>query len=185
MRNKRVYLSALGLALLSAGVSIVHAETTTCVGTIGKQMLDNIVVPPNSACTLQGTRANGTVKVETGATLRANAVRINGNIQGEGARSVSVTRGSIVGGNIQLVQGQSVSIDRVRVIQSLLVDENRSRIKLTNNRIEGNLQAFQNTGGIQISMNVIGENLQCKENIPPPTGGGNIAGSKEDQCANL
>ena len=40
-------------------------------------------------------------------------------------------------------------------------------------------------GGLVIENNYITENLQCKENNPPPVGGGNKAGDKEDQCAAL
>jgi hypothetical protein len=36
-----------------------------------------------------------------------------------------------------------------------------------------------------ISNNSIAENLQCQANNPRPTGGGNTAGDKEDQCAAL
>jgi hypothetical protein len=53
------------------------------------------------------------------------------------------------------------------------------------NTILGNLQAVSNTGGLVIENNTIAENLQCKQNNPPPTGGGNTAGDKEDQCAKL
>ena len=54
-----------------------------------------------------------------------------------------------------------------------------------NNTVEANLQAVQNEGGVELTGNTIAENLQCKENNPPPTGGGNTAGDREDQCANL
>ncbi len=53
------------------------------------------------------------------------------------------------------------------------------------NTILANLQAVSNTGGLVIQNNRISENLQCKQNSLPPTGGGNVAGDKEDQCARL
>ncbi|HMM84362.1 hypothetical protein [Azohydromonas sp.] len=49
----------------------------------------------------------------------------------------------------------------------------------------GNLQAFKNYGGLALANNRMKGNLQCKENIPSPTGGGNRAASKEDQCRRL
>jgi hypothetical protein len=51
--------------------------------------------------------------------------------------------------------------------------------------ILANLQAVQNKGGVAFTNNRISESLQCKENNPRPTGGGNIAGDKEGQCAAL
>lgn len=50
------------------------------------------------------------------------------------------------------------------------------------------LQAFQNRGGpgITFNRNRIDGNMQCKENVPAPTGAGNIVqGNKEDQCRGL
>lgn len=49
----------------------------------------------------------------------------------------------------------------------------------------GNLQAFKNYGGLALANNRMKGNLQSKENIPSPTGGGNRAASKEDQCRRL
>ena len=53
------------------------------------------------------------------------------------------------------------------------------------NTLLANFQANQNTGGLVIANNRIAQNLQCQANTPPPTGGGNTAGDKEDQCAAL
>jgi hypothetical protein len=45
---------------------------------------------------------------------------------------------------------------------------------------------FANRGTQSVTGNRINGNLQCKENVPAPTGGGNIVqGNKEDQCARL
>ncbi len=60
-----------------------------------------------------------------------------------------------------------------------------SKLQALRNRIGGNLQAVENTGGLVIRFNVIEGVLQCKQNAPPPTGGGNQASDKEDQCENL
>jgi hypothetical protein len=43
-----------------------------------------------------------------------------------------------------------------------------------------------NRGAQSVTRNRVNGNLQCKENVPAPTGGGNIVqGNKEDQCARL
>jgi hypothetical protein len=187
MRRFLIWSAAVMLALTAmlGGAPVAFAEETQCRGTIGAVTLDNIFVPDGKTCVLKGTRAKGTVKVGTGATLDAIGVRVNGNIQAEGAASVTVRGGSIVGGNIQIVQGGRATIDRARIDGDLLFDENRAAIRATSNVIGGNLQSFKNTGGVYIAKNRIAENLQCKENRPAPTGGGNSAGSKEDQCERL
>jgi hypothetical protein len=174
----------LVVGLLLTGASASFAETTTCTGAIGAVQLDNVVVPDNRKCTLNGTRLNGGIVVLTGATLVAKNVHMNGNIQAEGARAVNVTRGS-VGGSIQIVQGGSALIDRAQIEGDLQLFDNSGRLQALRNRIGGNLQAVENTGGLIISFNVIEGVLQCKQNAPPPTGGSNQASDKEDQCENL
>lgn len=161
------------------------AEEFTCRGTVGAVALDNVFVPDGATCVLQRTRLNGSLVVGTGATLLATSVSINGNIQAEGANSVTVNGSSMIGGSVQIVQGGSASVDRARVNGDLFFDENRGAVAASRNIVGGNLQAFQNTGGVRLLNNRINGNLQCKENMPAPTGSGNIAASKEDQCARL
>jgi hypothetical protein len=174
------------LAAFAALPTSAAAEERTCRGTIGAITLDNIRVPQGASCTLNGTQAKGTVKVERGATLRANNVRVNGNVQGEGARRVDVVGGSRVGGSVQVVQGGAATVADSVITADILYDANGGFLRALRNRVGGNVQAFQNTGGVQIANNVINGNLQCKENRPAPTGGGNrVGGNKEDQCARL
>jgi hypothetical protein len=73
----------------------------------------------------------------------------------------------------------------VSIIGDLQFESNRGFLLATANRVGGNMQVFQNTGGVTLLNNIIAQNLQCKANRPAPTGSGNRAGSKEDQCAAL
>jgi hypothetical protein len=181
-------LSALILIAISllASPRPALAEEVTCVGTKGAVTVDNLRVPKNRSCTLNGTRVKGTIKVEEGATLTAYRVRVVGNIQAEGAKLVRVLTNSRVGGSIQIVQGGAANINTATVIGDILFDSNDLALRATRNQVGGDVQAFQNVGGVRIAYNVIDGNLQCKENTPRPTGLGNIVeGSKEDQCRNL
>ena len=179
-----VTMAVTGAILLPALPA--SAEERVCRGTIGAVTVDNLRVPQGATCTLNGTRVKGTVKVERDATLRAYAIRVVGNVQGENARNVVVRDGSTVGGSVQIVQGDAARILGNQVNGDILFDSQDATLAANANRIGGNLQAFQNTGGVSISNNRIDGNLQCKENVPPPTGGGNIVqGNKEDQCARL
>jgi hypothetical protein len=179
---------ALSILALMAAAPAAQAEERVCRGTIGAVTVDNLRVPSGATCTLNGTRAKGTVKVESGARLYANGVRVNGNIQSEGFKVVSVKSGSVVGGSVQLKNGRSGGTGNVastRINGDLQFEANRASMAARSNTIGGNLQAVQNTGGLVISNNRIAQNLQCKQNNPPPTGGGNTAGDKEGQCARL
>lgn len=175
--------SVLALCLVS---SAALAEETVCRGTIGARTLDNVRVPQNASCTLNGTLVKGTVKVEGNAILQANDVVVIGNVQAENARNVQILETSRVGGSVQVVQGGGATVADSRVNADILYDSNSSPLRVVRNRIGGNVQAFQNSGGVAISRNVIDGNLQCKANNPPPTGGNNVVqGNKEDQCRRL
>lgn len=178
---------ALGFAALLALAPVAQAEERVCRGTIGPVTVDNLLVPRGATCTLNGTRAKGTVKVGAGATLHASNVRVVGNLQSQGFKTIRVA-GSVFGGSVQLENGRSGGLGSVattRVNGDMQYFSNGSRMVARSNTILANLQAVGNRGGLAISNNRISQNLQCKENQPPPTGGGNTAGDKEDQCAAL
>lgn len=195
MSSRIVAISLTGLFALALSVSALlavsapaQAEERVCRGTIGAVTVDNLRVPSGATCTLNGTKVKGTIKVERGARLFANGVRVVGNIQSEGFQTVSVREGSTVGGSVQLENGLRDGVGKViatRINGDLQFFSNKARMVARSNTILANLQAVSNTGGLVIQNNRISENLQCKQNNPPPTGGGNVAGDKEDQCARL
>ena len=99
------------IAATSAAAALpAHADERSCRGTIGAVTVDNLRVPEGATCTLDRTLVKGTLKVERGATLRARAIRVIGNIQAENHRSVSVTGGSRVDGSLQVKQGGGATV---------------------------------------------------------------------------
>jgi hypothetical protein len=186
---RRVLTVALASVLaVTVAAPAAVAEERVCHGTIGATTVDNLRVPQGATCTLNGTKVEGTLKVESGARLYAEGIRVIGNVQSEGFQVVSLRSGSRVGGSVQLENGQRGGLGRViatRINGDLQFFSNEARMVARNDTILANLQAMSNTGGLVIENNTISENLQCKQNNPPPTGGGNTAGDKEDQCARL
>jgi hypothetical protein len=188
------FASVLAVAMMAPAAL---AEETECRGAIGATTVDNLKVPQGASCTLNGTKVKGTITVESEAKLYAKGVRVIGSIQSDGFQTIIVRErfevdGSVqrskVGGNVQLKNGLSGGIGRVmatRINGDLQFEANEAQIVARKNAIFRNLQVVQNTGGVEILGNTIAENLQCKENNPPPTGRGNKAGDKEDQCAAL
>jgi len=173
-----------GALFLRAGPA--SAEERACRGTIGAVTVDNLRVPHDATCTLNGTLVEGTIKVQRDATLKASGIHVIGNVQAENARMVVLRDRSTIGGSVQIVQGDAARIIRARIGGDILFDDQERSLAARGNRIGGNLQAFQNTGGLAINNNRIDGNLQCKKNDPAPTGGGNVVqGSKEDQCEGL
>ncbi|HSI57204.1 MAG TPA: hypothetical protein VLA16_06595 [Ideonella sp.] len=182
--NARLHLAALAASTVFAATPAL-ADEYVCTGSVGSASLDNIFVPDGATCSLDRTRAKGNIVVGTGASLYARSISINGNIQAEGAQLVNLGGTSSVGGSVQLVQGGSATIAGVNIKGSLQMESNNGPLKASNNTIGADLQAFQNSGGVRLVKNRIDGNLQCKENRPAPTGQGNRADSKEDQCARL
>jgi hypothetical protein len=177
--------AALVIAFGALAATSAAAEERVCTGTIGAIALDNVYVPDGASCLLKSTRLTGSIVVGSRANLTARSVSVNGNVQAEGAQNVIVEGRSMIGGSVQAVQGYSVTIKNATVAGNVLVDENTGPVLASRNRVGADMQFFKNTGGAHIVENVLKGNLQCKENSPPPTGFGNRAASKEDQCANL
>lgn len=156
-----------------------------CRGTIGAIQVEQIIVPEGSKCVLKGTIVEENVEVKPRATLVAQGAIVGGNIQAAEAAAVTVKAQSRVEGNVQLKQGGAVYVLRSRIDGDLQIEQNARAVEASYNTVRGNMQVFQNTGGVKLVQNRVAENLQCKENNPRPTGSGNVAGSKEDQCARL
>jgi thermitase len=177
----------LALTLWMAGSRPLQAEEIVCQSALSNVTVDNLRVPPNQTCTLTNVRAEGTVKVETNATLEATDVVIIGNLQADGATLVKVFGASHIGGSIQIKQGRAAEIDSAKVNADIQLESNLGPLVVLGNEVGGNVQVFQNReGGATISNNTIDGNLQCKENNPAPVGSGNVVkGSAEDQCASL
>jgi hypothetical protein len=153
---------------------------------MGAVTVDNLRVPEGAACELAGTIVEGTIKVETDATLRARSVSVVGNVQGENAERV-VLESSEIGGSVQVKQGGGAEVTESLVTGDIQLDQSEGAAqRVADNDVNGSVQVMENVGGVEISLNIIDGNLQCKENVPPPTGGGNdVQGNAEDQCATL
>jgi hypothetical protein len=182
------FFFAMAVLALAVFAPAAQAEERVCRGTIGPTTVDNLLVPQGATCTLNGTRVEGTVKLERNATLTASGIRVKGNVQSEGFKSILLRQGSVVVGSVQLengLRGGSGRVLNTRINGDMQFFSNEARMIARGNTIHANFQANQNSGGLVIENNRIAENLQCQSNNPPPTGGNNTAGDKEGQCARL
>jgi hypothetical protein len=185
---KRLGIAGIALVAFVAAAlpQTALGEERSCRGTLGAVTVDNLTVPKGATCTLQGTKAKGTIKVGRGATLVATSIKVIGNVQAENHKRVSINGTSRIGGSIQIKQGGSASVRNARVKQDIQYDHNRKPLVVSGNKVTGNIQVVGNRAGATISGNVVNGNLDCKENRPAPTGGGNrVGGSKTDQCEPL
>jgi hypothetical protein len=158
----------------------------TCVNlTIGAIRLDSVIVPAGSSCTLLGTTLNGSIELAASSRLIAENVNVTGNVISEGASSMSITGTSRVGGSVQVQRGAGAALAGMAITGNLQIDAMTGTVSASGNRITGNLQAVGNRGGLTFTGNTMGGVMQCTENFPAPTGSGNVATLKEDQCLGL
>jgi len=176
----------LAAELIASGFQPVSAEEIVCRRTLGRITVDNVVVPDNARCVLNRTRVQGTVKVENNAVLTTRRAVIIGNVQAENHRQVEVLKRTRVGGSVQVKQGGGATVSDSTIDGDVQYDSNNRMLRVLRSDVGGSVQVVQNDGRSVIRRNVIDGNLQCKENVPAPTGGGNVVGgNKEDQCRRL
>jgi hypothetical protein len=147
--------------------------------------IDNLEVPAGFQCALRGTQLIGTAKVNQGSFLDARDVRMNGNIQSQGAAHIVLSGASWIGGSVQIEQGQSATLQGARIDGDIQLTSNRGALLAENNQVGQNIQVKQNLGGVTLNNNRAIGNLECQANQPAPTGGGNVAALKTDQCRAL
>lgn len=158
----------------------------TCVGlTLAGLNLDSIIVPDNANCTVIGSRMNGSVEVGANARLNAIDVFITGNLLSDGAAELNVSGASTVGGSVQVQRGTSASISGLSATGSLQINAMSGPVSASGNSFGGNGQIMFNRGGVTLNGNAFSGVMQCKQNLPAPTGSGNTASQKQDQCVGL
>ena len=158
----------------------------TCNGfTIGAIQLDSVYVPPGQSCTLVGTRLNGNLEVGTTARLIADSVNVTGGVLGDGASGFTIGGSSTIGGSVQVQRGAQATVSGAGIGGDLQIDAMAGPVSASSNRITGNVQAMANRGGVALNGNRVGGVMQCKDNLPAPTGSGNTASLKQDQCLGL
>jgi len=144
------FFFAMAVLALAVFAPAAQAEERVCRGTIGATTVDNLLVPQGATCTLNGTRVEGTVKVERNSTLTASGIRVKGNVQSEGFKNITLRQNSVVVGSVQLENGLDGGSGRMlnsKVNGDLQFFFNDARMVARGNTILANFQANQNTGG--------------------------------------
>lgn len=149
-----------------AGGSAPGASNTSasrCNGTIGAVTVNDIAVPANATCTLDGTRVRGNITVGTNGTLVARAVRVDGSIQAEDALALRTSANSVINGDIQAKRRAAVRIEATTIIGNLQIEEQGTSLITSGSRIGGNLQVSK-AASADITGAVVGGDIQLDEN---------------------
>jgi hypothetical protein len=151
---------------------------------LGAVTYANVAVPAGARCELRGTRLTGNLELGPGASVDSVNSEIAGSVQGDGPGTVQLSGGR-VDGAVQMQRGAATTLAGVRIGGSVQFDAATGLLWLQGLAVTGDIQLFGNRGGAVLNDNRAGGNLQCKDNLPAPSGGGNQAAAKQDQCSAL
>jgi hypothetical protein len=162
-------LATAGLAMVSQPA--VATSDTVCDGTIGRRVVERVVVPNGATCRLNGTTVRQNVVVGTGETLVARGARILGSVQAtEGPRSVRLLDTNVVGNihvrearGVILIGNSGCGLDPIAGNNIHLVGNN-GPIGVCRMTIEGNLHVIDNSDTVFVRSNNVGNNLHARGN---------------------
>jgi predicted aconitase with swiveling domain len=180
----------------------------TNVTVLGNVEVKDALVDPvtgeiiRTVLTVSGGSIAGSVIAEAESNVSLSGGSVAGEILGKQANSVSVsgvnnpggiiaeeTAALVVSGTtttkIEALKGGSATITGNTINGGIKFEELIGAVSASGNSVNGNFEAYKNIGGADFTNNSSTGNMQCKENDPAPTGSGNTATSKEDQCAGL
>jgi hypothetical protein len=193
-----VLLFALLLAstAANAGGVVVGPPPVTCRNqTIsnGETINTNLIVSPNTSCTLNNVTVTGNVDVEQGASLTITPIRgqnvvINGNLDANGCNFVVIapTTNDLnvsIGGNLSIKNctnhGEVVG---VTISGNLVASNNTSAYDVEFNIVHGNMMVDNNSGSttvISVFGNEISGNLGFSDNtaLSNDVGGNTVGGN--------
>lgn len=164
-------LALVAAGLVAATPAASAASETTCDGSIGRRIVERVVVPDGATCRLNGTTVRHNVVVGPGESLVARDARLLGSVHAtDEPRSVRLLDTDVVG-NIHvreatgrvIIGNAGCRLDPAAGNNIHLV-ENTGPIALCRMSIEGNLHVKDNTDTVFLLANRVGNNLHARGN---------------------
>ncbi|WP_026849990.1 hypothetical protein [Gemmatimonas phototrophica] len=131
------------------------------------------------------TAVTGDVEVKRRAAARVENSTIGGNVLIEETGASLTAFDSRILGNVQVSKAERADVARVTVEGDVQFSENIGALRSDAAIVRGNMQIEKNRGGVTLTGNRVSQTLECKENVPAPTGAGNVANEKKEQCRAL
>jgi hypothetical protein len=156
----------------------VVANGARVSGSVQAEDARSVVLTANTVIT-------GDVEVKRRAAARIENTTIGGNLLIEEAGASLTALDSRITGNVQVSKAAAADVARLTVDGDVQFSENRGALRSEATAVRGNMQIEKNLGGVTLIGNRIAQTLECKENAPAPTGAGNVAGEKKEQCRAL
>ncbi len=133
----------------------------------------------------------GHTSLAKGVTVTFSGSTAFGGVElSENTGRATLTSATITDGGAEVTKNRGATVHGNRVNENLLVEQNTAGVSVRSNTIGDNLAVHKNTGGTVIASNRASDNIDCSDNIPAPTGSGNVAGAdgngaRTGQCAGL
>lgn len=152
-----------------------------------------LTVSAGQNCTFIGGGVTGSI-VQNGGNLALTNATVSGNVQVQGSAAFSLGQGTVIEGNLAIQNVASgVSMNQIcgaKLMGNVLVYGNATPFQLGSaspdscpgNLVGGNLAVNSNTAAGGVFNNDVTKNLSCGSNTSI-TGGGDMARSKQGQCA--
>jgi hypothetical protein len=180
-------LAAMAAVLVWAPTA--SASTTACRGVLGPVLVDNVVVPGQASCQMEGTQVSGDVFIQPGGTLGAGInTAIAGDVVVSRNATFSISKATIggdvtcsrcrwigifetdVGGSVH-VQGaaQAVFVEISSIAGDLEIVDGAAGagITITRGGVFGDLFLSRNRGPLRMVRQEVGGDLRIVENVSP------------------
>jgi hypothetical protein len=150
----------------------VEQGRTECTG-VFTGVAQNVVVPPGEHCELAGAEVTGNVLVKQGASLRAAASTIGGNVHGVDSRFVCLVGGTQVGQNFHVKGGDPGTTSGHDIFTGVggntTIERNAGHSFVDAASVGGSIDVSNNTGSIEVEHNTVGGNVGLRQNTVPAT----------------
>jgi hypothetical protein len=214
MKKTAVAIGAVLAALaILAPTASAQSEPTVCDGRLTGVVRGDVFVPFAANCVIDEALVTGNVTTEVSAfTLRIEDSVIVGGVSCDACGRLEIERAAVGGtldmleavdgirlctsafGGVATLRGTSTSLDIGNpsadcggnvFSRTLTVTQTFGPLSVQQNVVARDLTVNLNQRGTIVARNIVGNTLSCEGNQPPPTGSGNVARSKQGQCATL
>jgi hypothetical protein len=111
-------------------------EVLTCEAEVSGVTVDEVVVPPDTACTLRDSTVAGDVRVASNAFLETGNTAIGGKVSGNQALTVFLNTGTTVGGSVRTHGTDEVFIFNATVGSDLEVEDTTAVVQVCGTTLE-------------------------------------------------
>ena len=155
MRTFFIGLAAMSAALTMAVAPAQAVPATPCDSALASTTVGPLVVPAGATCTLTDVVVDGNIRIMAGGALLTHGSTLQGNVMGNGARTVQLINTDVVG------NGTTGNIDLSGTQESIIIGSDGCAVDPATGN---NINLFGNDGPIAICYMTVGESINLKNN---------------------